>query len=339
MLEEFALECGVPIGLKFIEDDREYLAEAVADEWRALTWATDAVSQLVMGERMSGDTKRRNRWVPRELARAARVVRQGVGVDHPALLDRQVHFAALRALLPPILVEWDETRMRDLWAAVQWNKAGRTAADLEALCGAMRLLKTGGEPVLAHIALWGRSAVAAVAHKSAKVNKDRLPKERFLDACEPLAEAYKRTVELLWQDAVLSVAERVERAMKQQRVAGFDEMIAHLQRAVTSPETGERLKAELSKRYDAVLVDEFQDTDWAQWTIFATTFAIKPLVLVGDPKQSIYGFRGADITAYRDARRAAEAIDKARVESLDTNYRSDQALVDSMAMASGRNSS
>lgn len=327
VLEEFALECGVPVGLKFIESDREYLDDAVADEWRALTWATNGVSHLVMGERKGG-SKRRNRWAPRELARAARVVRQGVGAGRPARLDRAAELADVRGLLPSIRSAWDESSVRELWGAVKWNKGGRTAAELEALCAAMRVLNDDGEPVLADITPWARSSVEAVADKRAKVNKERLPNAAFLDACEPLRVRYERTAALLWQDAVLAVADRVERAMQNDRVAGFDEMIAYLQRAVTSEETGERLRTELAKRYDAVLLDEFQDTDWAQWTIFSRTFAVKPLVLVGDPKQSIYGFRGADITAYRAARSEAERIDASRVVSQDTNYRSDAALVD-----------
>ena len=51
------------------------------------------------------------------------------------------------------------------------------------------------------------------------------------------------------------------------------------------------------RRYKAALVDEFQDTDTVQYTIFSRLFGRPPAVLfmIGDPKQSIYGFRGADI--------------------------------------------
>ena len=324
VLEEFALECGVPVGLRFVEDDREYFNEAVADEWRALTWAADSVSSLVMSERMNGDPKRRNRWAPDKLVRAARIVRSGIGVERPIRVIRTEVCATLPALLPLLLDVWDETRVRDFWGAVKWNKEGRTVVELDALCAAMSLLKAGGKPVIAHITPWARSEVQSVAHKSDKVNKDRLPKEPFLDACEPLRAGYERVSALLWQDAVLSVVDRVERAMRQLRVAGFDEMIGFLQRALADTGMGDHLREVLASRYDAVLVDEFQDTDWTQWTIFAKTFETKPLVLVGDPKQSIYGFRGADITAYRAAHEAALP----RVASLETNYRSDQGLVE-----------
>lgn len=78
---------------------------------------------------------------------------------------------------------------------------------------------------------------------------------------------------------------------------------------------------------DLVLIDESQDTDPLQWRIFATLFHRcgdgKRLVLVGDPKQSIYRFRNAEVAVYLEARREATGD----VLTLDTNWRSDPALV------------
>ena len=326
-LEEFALECGVPIGLKFIEHDRQYRDESVADEWRALIWEPGPVSTFVLSERMSGDTARRARWSPNALEIAAKVVRQGMGAARPDRIDREAVLDDVRATLRPILAHWDEPRIRDFWGKLRWNKGGISAEQVDALCAAMTALKAERTPVVADIARWARSSVVAMTHKSDKTNKQLIPGEKFLDACELVQDAFKTASALLWQDAVLSVAQRMETAMHQDRVAGFDEMIGFLQRAVTDETNGARVRDVLASRYDAVLVDEFQDTDWAQWTIFSTTFGIKPLVLVGDPKQSIFGFRGADITAYRAAHAGATARGKDRVFSLDTNYRSDQQLV------------
>ena len=75
-----------------------------------------------------------------------------------------------------------------------------------------------------------------------------------------------------------------------------------------------------------MLVDEFQDTDPVQWEILRRAFGDggSTLVLIGDPKQAIYAFRGADVYAYLDA--AASA--RRRAATLDVNWRSDQALLD-----------
>ncbi len=79
--------------------------------------------------------------------------------------------------------------------------------------------------------------------------------------------------------------------------------------------------------YEAVLVDEFQDTDKTQWDIFTSYFLnapLKTLCFVGDPKQSIYSFRKADLNVYLKARAAL------KTQYLQTNYRSCQSLLDAL---------
>ncbi len=85
---------------------------------------------------------------------------------------------------------------------------------------------------------------------------------------------------------------------------------------------------EIRKKYQAVIVDEFQDTDPVQWKIFETLFfsdASKSVYLVGDPKQSIYAFRKADIYTFLEASRGFDTLQKAM---LTTNYRSTAGLID-----------
>lgn len=85
--------------------------------------------------------------------------------------------------------------------------------------------------------------------------------------------------------------------------------------------------------YRAAIIDEFQDTDPLQWKIFKNLFASKEflwkgnLYLVGDPKQSIYSFRQADIYTYLAA---AQTLGEERCFSLDVNYRSQQCLVQAL---------
>lgn len=321
VLEEFALECGVPVGLRFIEDDSEYLEAAAADEWRALTWEAGSVSRLVMAERMGGDAKD---WSPTELKRAAKVVRQGVGAVLPPRIERESLWVPVEESLAAVVAHWDADRLSTIPTSVVWKQdEGLTPADFEHLRVAIKELQAGRAANVADITRWARSNMEKMSNKKSKTNKPLLAAEPFLDPCELVLQAVNSAASRLWQDAVLSVAERTTLAMKQDRVAGFDDMISLLQQAITDASTGARLREILAGRYDAVLVDEFQDTDWAQWSIFSSTFGIKPLVLVGDPKQSIYGFRGADIVAYREARAMAEP----RIFTQDTNYRTDDALV------------
>ena len=91
----------------------------------------------------------------------------------------------------------------------------------------------------------------------------------------------------------------------------------------------EPFAAAVRSRYQALVIDEFQDTDLVQWNIFKTLFLghAKAFCLVGDPKQSIYGFRSADIYTYLDA---ASAIGPERIKSLKTNFRSEPNLVEAL---------
>ena len=136
----------------------------------------------------------------------------------------------------------------------------------------------------------------------------------------PLAEA---PGELPQMRRRLAQAARVELERRKQALAimTFDDLLTRLHAALGDAAAVERLRA----RYDVVLVDEFQDTDPVQWDILRRAFdaAGVTLVLIGDPKQAIYAFRGADVYAYLDA--AAAARTRA---TLETNWRSDQSLID-----------
>ncbi len=121
-------------------------------------------------------------------------------------------------------------------------------------------------------------------------------------------------------------AERLKRAERRNERT-FDALLTDLDRALES-EHGARLVSLLRERFHAGLVDEFQDTDPLQYRIFRTLFGSEshPLLLIGDPKQAIYGFRGADVFAYLKARQHAGKD----VYTLDVNRRSDAELVHSL---------
>jgi exodeoxyribonuclease V beta subunit len=100
-------------------------------------------------------------------------------------------------------------------------------------------------------------------------------------------------------------------------------MLMRVQATLLDPVTGPAAVARLRGRYRHVLVDEFQDTDPVQWSILETAFSgARTLVLIGDPKQAIYAFRGADVHAY------LQATEVAGTEStLPDNWRSDAELL------------
>ena len=115
---------------------------------------------------------------------------------------------------------------------------------------------------------------------------------------------------------------------RRRRLAGaltYDDLLTRLRDTLADPVRGETACRRLRERYAVALVDEFQDTDPIQWEIMRRAFAgpDSALVLIGDPKQAIYAFRGADVYAYLDAARLAGTG-----ATLEINWRSDQGLLD-----------
>ena len=116
----------------------------------------------------------------------------------------------------------------------------------------------------------------------------------------------------------------------------FDDMLQRLDEAVVGP-GGDSLCRAIRRRFSAALIDEFQDTDRTQYRIFSRVYASTgaPLILIGDPKQSIYEFRGADIFSYLQAARDA----RERAWTLDTNWRSSPRMIRAVNTLFGRTDS
>jgi len=122
-----------------------------------------------------------------------------------------------------------------------------------------------------------------------------------------------------------AVRKEMERRKRRAGVLTYDDLLIRLRAALEDPVHGPRVRARLQRRYRVALVDEFQDTDPVQWDILRLAFADSgaTLVLIGDPKQAIYAFRGADVYAYLAAAEVADTQ-----ATLAINWRSDQGLID-----------
>ncbi len=162
--------------------------------------------------------------------------------------------------------------------------------------------------------------------KDATKEKNSPPSHAFFDRCEELLRMQNRLKQhLLYLKTQLFAYARQE--MKQRaenrNIRSFDDLLADLRDALRG-ERGEELAVRIRGKYKAALIDEFQDTDPVQYEIFKTIFQRddRILFLIGDPKQAIYGFRGADIFAYM------EAADDVQIRhTLSRNWRSEPDLI------------
>lgn len=124
------------------------------------------------------------------------------------------------------------------------------------------------------------------------------------------------------------VREELEVRKRRTGVFTYDDMLSRLARAVEKDDSAaaERMRA----RWSVVLVDEFQDTDPVQWAVLEHAFAGQVrMVLIGDPKQAIYAFRGGDTPTY------LRAVAGAPMHTLGVNWRSDEAVVTGLQVLTG----
>jgi exodeoxyribonuclease V beta subunit len=129
----------------------------------------------------------------------------------------------------------------------------------------------------------------------------------------------------------LEVRREVEHRKRAALLFSYDDMLTRLRDALTRPRSGVEAVARLRRRYSVVLVDEFQDTDPVQWEILRRAFhGHATMILIGDPKQAIYSFRGADVYSYLQAVGEADAV-----AGLGINWRCDAALLDALQILTG----
>lgn len=120
-------------------------------------------------------------------------------------------------------------------------------------------------------------------------------------------------------------AVRDEMALRMRRggLLGYDDLLTRLAAELGEDGHDSPAARRMRSRWKVVLVDEFQDTDPVQWAVFERAFAgHSTLVLIGDPKQAIYAFRGGDVVAYLDAAAAAHTR-----RTLGCNHRTDGTLL------------
>ena len=160
----------------------------------------------------------------------------------------------------------------------------------------------------------------------------KLPRTRVCEwaarAAAAMARIRRARIAALRHEALAIAREALARRRRRARTRTLDALITDLRDALHGPD-GEDWTARLRGRFRAAIVDEFQDTDARQYAIFRRIFAggaAPCLFLIGDPKQSIYGFRGGDVFAYNLAAHDAGA----QPWTLRDNWRADPRLVEAL---------
>ncbi len=127
-------------------------------------------------------------------------------------------------------------------------------------------------------------------------------------------------------EAAQACREEMPRRARQRHVMTFSMLIDAVYQRLCGEQSDDVLADRLFEAFPVALIDEFQDTDQRQFAIFERIYRERgTLVMIGDPKQAIYSFRGGDIAAYlRASEQASQRF------SLGTNHRSSRALVEAL---------
>jgi exodeoxyribonuclease V beta subunit len=331
ILADHAFEAGSAFASEPIEDEDALRGEAAADFWRRRTsdaaspsyvrWLVDTLqsptrlrSVLARALAVSGALRIEPEMNAEAIARAEKAFaaaaatareawrREGDGLRDWLINSDDLHRNKYRRnTMKRLLEEWDRWLNDAPNPCLPKNLERLTREKLEAG------LRDGELPEAAFFA-WNLAG-------------------ELIHAAEKLQHAW-------WQETLASahgfLRDEMRRRKRQRRELGYDDMLHNLADALKAP-FGNALAANIAARFPLILVDEFQDTDPVQYDIFARVHAAEKahgLVLIGDPKQAIYRFRGADVFTYIQARRDCKAT--GRLYGLLANYRGSAGLLDAL---------
>ncbi len=324
MLTEQALESGQLFDVELVADTNHIISQVGDDFWRSHIYPLASVPCGFLLEKFS---------TPAELLSSVSQVFSGSGYIEPAVDSIDGSIEKLDCAMAQ-MVDWfreNGTRLHDrLREAVGENCFKKSiATNFESWWQNIEdFFIHSSIEVPANIHFLGRSGLMAELNG----NKFRgAEKKKAFFLSWPLADPVVGELLTAVADFLLAVRVRLAEEIRcevglrleRQGTMGFNDLVLQLSAALDG-ERGRPLIEVLAARYTVALIDEFQDTDAAQYHIFSTLFGggTHYLYLIGDPKQAIYRFRGADIHSYFMARQSA-----VRLLTLERNYRSHPALV------------
>jgi exodeoxyribonuclease V beta subunit len=325
VLRESAFDSGQPFEVELVPDEGEILQEVVDDFWRRRFY--DGPRLLV------GDLVGRG-WTPESLVKAVRpYLRRPPCVVRPPVPPTGAPEADSRyeACYREARAAWQADRAAIETLLFGQRSLNATKYPPSALPGWLEEVDAFFRPTEPHAAWRKRVEKFAAGALRAAVKKGGTPPAHpAFGACERLVEARQALTAVLDFRAKTLRLELLEYCRqelaarkKRRQLIAYQDLLLRLEQALASPH-GATLAASLRRRYAAALIDEFQDTDPVQYTIFKRVYGGSglPVFLVGDPKQAIFGFRGADVFSYLAAGRDAGAR-----RTLERNWRSAPGLV------------
>lgn len=332
LLRDFAFECGVPFDAELLSDEGRLRREVAEDFWR---------------RRLAGLERDEAHWILTCLPKGpdSLIDRLAVGLGAVPLRllpeeapEWRADWEAARALFGRLRALWPEAR-KEVAALLRGAALRRNIYSESAIEASLVTLDELVASALLPVTLdnakdFERLTPAKLALSTLKAAKT--PKHAVFDLCGELAASLenlgRRFCTALYHEALAFMRAELARRKAERRLFAFDDLLGLVDEALAGAR-GAALAARIRETYRHVLIDEFQDTDSLQYRIFSRVYIENQgheqerlgLFLIGDPKQAIYAFRGADIFTYMGAGRVAAR--RGCVHGMDTNWRSTTPLI------------
>ncbi len=317
MLSENAFESSLMFDMELMKDQSRMIREITDDFWRI---------NFSNNELLTASIARKNGLDPSGLYRFSSLI---CGKPLLKFLPGDIHSSheELLSAFDLLKLEWEQSSSEICEILYQDTGLGRgvKAYKKESLDAYIKNLEIcfysfPHTAALKSLYMFSESAIAL------NMKKNKVPPEHhFFHLCETFLNLEKKYI--IWVKTVFTSYLKVEFEKRKQNAAvhSFDDLLMTLNRSLTS-KGGSTLACAIRMNYQTALIDEFQDTDPIQYEIFKSVFFHETcsLFMIGDPKQSIYGFRGADIFSYLEA---SGNVPDDRKYTLDTNWRSETAMV------------
>lgn len=338
MLFRFAFDSGVRFDIELQPNENEPLLKLAQAVWRELFYPMDLTeTQLVADELKTPET-------------ALKAVRSYLSEELPPLASEQHYFnqpladylAAYQQFLTQVKAHWQQNRSEIATPILnELEKKYKTGVkkSLNRRSYQMRYV----EKWLKELDDWAADQQIAFPQDSFSRFCQNTLNEKAEENAAPLESEYfaknqhfltayqqqfdNKIKSILLYQFLLRLRQKVSEYKSEHSERSFDDLLLMLNQALKS-ERGEALAEQIRAQFPFAMIDEFQDTDQTQYDIFRQIFmaeqtAAQGFIMIGDPKQSIYKFRGADIFTYLEAAKEAQ-----EQRTLDKNWRSLPMLVD-----------
>lgn len=340
MLMQYAVNSGIHFNLELVEDESELLNRLANDFWRERFYGQSfAVSEFIRRKLVSPQNvlKKLRPYLKGETLKAAVNRPHLLSMSTGDFLQRELasHLAGSADIVDELKSAW-ATNFAEISALFEANYAGAS------IFKDNKFKRDYFDARTAKIQDWVNSERRDIPNElwffTQNYLNDAVLKGKtafthhffhYLDEQKAQKEALQSQLDLDEKILLFHYLQALNTqlaAYKQQHPEkSFDDLLRLLKNALRS-EQGEQLATFIRHQYPFAMIDEFQDTDEQQYQIFSSIYVNQPdcgFMMIGDPKQAIYQFRGADIFTYL---KAAEDAGQTRF-TLSKNYRSDHRLI------------